>query len=265
MLMHNHSKKVLFSLILLIAYSGHSQTHYFNSFDTVKIAYTDVGSGAPVILLHGFINSGSSWDNTILKKELLHQGYRIIIPDMRGNGLSDKPHEDSAYAQNAEIKDLIALADHLSLKKYYAVGYSRGSIILAKLLTKDKRVKKAVLGGMGLDFTNPQWERRIMFSEAFSGNITPATESAVNYAKSVGADLRVLHLLQKHQPVTSEAELKKIKAEVLIVSGEEDSDNGNPMHLSKAISKSKLVLVEGNHNSTSKTVSFSKVVTQFLE
>lgn len=153
----------------------------------------------------------------------------------------------------------------MGLEKYDAVGYSRGSLIVAKLLTQDKRVKKAVLGGMGIDFTNPICPRRKQFSEAFAGNSTPETSGAVSYAKSIEADLQVLHLVQKHQPLNSLAELKMIKTRVLIISGKEDTDNGNPILLKKAIPKSKFALLEGNHNHTSKTASFSDTILQFLK
>lgn len=254
-------------LAVLLLHSSYvrSQASFFNSFDTIKIAYTDEGRGAPVILLHGFINSGSSWNNSVLKKELLKKGYRVITPDLRGNGLSEKPHRPEAYKNNAEIKDIMALADHLKLKKYNVVGYSRGSIVLAKLVTMDHRIKKAVFGGMGIDFTNPNWERRIMFSKAFGGHSTPDTEGAVAYAKSINADLTGLHLAQEYQPVTSKGELGKIRAKVLVISGKDDTDNGSPSELQNAIPNSTLVLVAGNHNDTYKNSFFSEAILQFFK
>ncbi len=91
------------------------------------------------------------------------------------------------------------------------------------------------------------------------------TNRAASYAKSIEEDLQVLHLLQKHQPVTSFAELKMIKARVLIISGKEDTDNGNPILLKKAIPKSKFALVEVNYNNASKTASFSDIILRFLK
>ena len=104
---------------------------------------------------------------------------------MRGNGDSDKPLDENAYKDGAEIKDLIALIDHLEVENYMAVGYSRGSIVLANLLTKDKRVTKAVFGGMGIGFTDPNWYRRIQFGDVFSGRTEPneMTREAVEFAK----------------------------------------------------------------------------------
>jgi pimeloyl-ACP methyl ester carboxylesterase len=256
----------LLLLLPLLLSSTQDSTRYFQSFDKTRIAYTDEGEGSPVILIHGFISSGTSWNNTRLKQDLLEQGYRVIIPDLRGNGKSDKPQKARAYAKNAEIKDLKALADHLGLDSYTAIGYSRGSIVLARLLTEDHRISQAVLGGMGLDFTNPRWPRRIQFMNAFLGKeaMTDETEGAVNYAKSIGADIKVLGYLQQHQPVTSVTALKEIKASVLVIAGGDDHDNGSPMELKEAIANSELVIVPGDHNNTYKGQEFSDSIMIFL-
>lgn len=253
-----------FLILLLLPLISAAQTKYFTSFDDTKIAYTDEGTGRPVLLIHGFINTRKSWDKTVLKKALLDKGYRVIIPDLRGNGDSDKPHNDEAYSKNAEVIDLLFLMAELRISKFNAVGYSRGSIILAKLLTKTRRIEKAVLGGMGIDFTNPNWNRRIMFRDAFNGKVTEETKGAIDYAKSIDADLKCLYLQQKHQPVTTKRELQYIEAKVLIIAGGEDKDNGDPTALHVAIPKSKLKIVDGDHNGTYKTEAFSKAIISFF-
>ena len=137
-------RQILLLTILFCTISTSAQTKYFTSFEDTKIAYTDEGDGKPILLIHGFINTRKSWDETALKKDLLEKGYRVIVPDLRGNGDSDKPHDDDAYSQDAEVIDLMFLMVELKISKYWAVGYSRGSILLARLLTKDRRLKKAV-------------------------------------------------------------------------------------------------------------------------
>lgn len=256
--------RFVFLIILFIGEGFGAQAHQFTSFDGTTLVFTDEGEGKPVLLIHGFINTRKSWDQTELKKDLLAKGYRVIIPDLRGNGDSDKPQDDKAYANDAEVKDLILLMDYLKITKYKAVGYSRGSIVLARLLTQDKRITKAVLGGMGIDFTLPDWDRRIMFAAAFAGNTNEFTQGAVDYARSIHADLRSLHLQQKHQPVTSLKELAAIRKKVLVVAGDQDVDNGDPRELQSAIPKAKLKIVEGDHNGTYKTPDFSKAVLTFL-
>lgn len=252
-------------LLLLCTTVCFSQTNSFTSFDGVRIVFSDAGEGKPVLLLHGFINTRKSWNTTPLREDLLENGYRVIVPDLRGNGDSDKPQIEKAYEQDAEVHDLMLLMDHLGLKSYNAIGYSRGSIVLAKLLTKDTRIKKAVLGGMGIDFTNPQWDRRIMFANAFAGEVNEITKGAVAYAKSIDADLRSLHLQQKYQPVTSKNELARVKAKVLVICGDQDLDNGNARALSDAFESGTLIKVPGNHNGTYKTETFSKAILQFIK
>lgn len=262
--------KLLLLLLLTLSplwLNAQQEIQYFKSFDKTRIAYTDEGKGEAVILIHGFISSGTSWNKTVLKKSLLDQGYRVIVPDLRGNGNSDKPQKSRAYARDAEVRDLKKLADHLSLKSYTAIGYSRGSIVLAKLLTKDNRIKKAVLGGMGLDFTNPNWPRRVLFADAFSGRaaLTEETEGAVNYAKSIGADIKILGYLQDHQPVTAVSDLNKVEIKVLVIAGGDDHDNGSPVELKEAFPNSELVIIPGDHNNTYKQKNFSEAIMSFMK
>ncbi len=239
----------------------------FSSFDGEQIAYFDEGEGPAVMLLHGFINSAASWEGTELKKQLRAQGFRIIVPDLRGNGNSAKPQTDAGYADFAEIKDLLALADHLELEEYMAVGYSRGSILLANLLTKEPRISRAVIGGMGLDFTNPDWPRRIQFADAFSGEValTPETEGAVNYAKSINADLRSLHLQQKHQPSTSPDALREVSIPIMVLVGNDDKDNGDPGQLERLFPNGRLNIIPGDHNTTYRKGVFAAATMAFLK
>lgn len=65
-------KNFSFCVILLIfSVISYAQTESMTSFDGVNIVFSDEGEGEAVLLLHGFINSRKSWDNTQLKKDLL--------------------------------------------------------------------------------------------------------------------------------------------------------------------------------------------------
>lgn len=238
----------------------------YTTFDGINISYLIGGAGEPVLLVHGFINSAASWEKTALTNQLLSQGYQVIIPDLRGNGESDKPQTDEGYVGDAEVKDLSALVDHLNLDRLMAVGYSRGSIVLAKWLTTEQRVYRAVIGGMGLDFTNPDWDRRLAFADAFGGGeLTDLTRGAVEYAKSINADLRSLHLQQKHQPVTSKEAIRDIRIPISVVAGNEDLDNGFPGRLEELFPKGKLTIIPGDHNTTYRTEVFGAAVMAFLK
>ncbi|MEP6847001.1 MAG: alpha/beta hydrolase [Panacibacter sp.] len=239
-------------------------SNYFPSFDGTKIYYEVRGEGKPVLLIHGFIVNSNSWKGTALYSDLLNAGYKVIILDMRGNGRSDKPHDSLAYDNDAEAKDIMLLMDKLNLKAYASVGYSRGSIINARLLVLDKRVKTAVMGGMGLDFTNPEWPRRKMFYRAMMGDSIPELKAAVDYVKQQGLDRLALAYLQRSQPSTSIEILGKVKQPVLVICGDMDSDNGSAGELAKILPNSTYTTVPGDHNHAAATKEFSDAVIAFL-
>ncbi|MEJ0029624.1 MAG: alpha/beta hydrolase [Bacteroidota bacterium] len=180
-------KHIGYVLLLLIAFSSYSQavpdTASFKSFDDTRIYYEVAGNGYPVMLVHGFIVNMESWKRAALYTDLVASGYKVVTVDLRGNGKSAKPHEPEAYENDAEAMDLMVLADKLGVTKYAVVGYSRGAIIASRLLILDKRVSSVVLGGMGSDFTNPEWPRRIMFYKALSGESVPELEELVKRIK----------------------------------------------------------------------------------
>ncbi|MEP6947971.1 MAG: alpha/beta hydrolase [Ginsengibacter sp.] len=242
-----------------------TDSNYFSSFDGTKIYYEVRGEGKPVLLVHGFIVNSNSWKRSKLYADLLNGGYKVIILDMRGNGKSGKPHDTAAYENDAEAKDIMKLMDLLKIKQYSAVGYSRGSIITARLLVLDERVGLAVLGGMGTDFTNPEWPRRKMFYRAMMGDSIPELKGAVDYVKQQGLDQLALAYLQKAQPSTSKEALVKIKQPVLVICGDKDSDNGSAAELAKLLPNAYFETVPGDHNHASATSEFSNAVKLFLE
>jgi len=238
---------------------------YLSSFDGTKIYYEVHGKGKPLLLLHGFIVNGNSWKKAALYPDLLNAGYKVIIPDMRGNGKSDKPHDSTAYDNDAEAKDMIQLMALLKVKKYSVVGYSRGSIITARLLVLDKNIQTAVMGGMGTDFTNPFWPRRIMFYRALMGDSIPKLKAMVAYVQQQNLDQLALAYLQRSQPATSKEALGKITQPVLVISGSEDADNGSAAKLAKLLPNSTLATVPGDHNHAAATSEFSNAVIHFLQ
>ena len=240
-------------------------SNYFSSFDGTKIYYEVRGKGKPVLLIHGFIVNSNSWKRTALYTDLLNNGYKVILLDMRGNGKSDKPHDATAYENDAEAKDIMKLMDLLKIKQYSAIGYSRGSIITTRLLVLDKRVQNAVLGGMGLDFTNPEWPRRKMFYRALMGDSIPELKGVVDYVKSQGLDQLALAYLQKAQPSTSKEILGKVNQPVLVICGDKDSDNGSAAELAKILPHSSIATTPGDHNHAAATTEFSKEVLNFMK
>ncbi|QKZ15357.1 alpha/beta fold hydrolase [Spirosoma sp. KUDC1026] len=247
---------------------GHAQANrdpLFVSFDKTKIHYDVVGEGQPVVLLHGFLNTGETWKRSPLRQALVDAGFKVVTLDLRGNGLSDKPHSAEAYQDNAELKDVTALMKHLGLTQYDVVGYSRGAILTARMLTLDKRIRRAVMGGVNADFTDPNWPRRKAFQEVFTDSSThPEFKGAVRYAQKIGADLTAMARLQEFQPSTPLTALARVRVPVLVVNGKEDADNPKPEVLVNAIPGAKLVIVPGDHGGAMHRPEFAKAVVEFL-
>ena len=237
---------------------------YYSSFDGTKIYYETRGKGMPVVLVHGFIVTGESWKRTALYNQLIENGFQVITIDMRGNGKSGKPHNPEAYENDAEAKDIMGPLNSLNVKAYHVIGYSRGSIIVSRLLLMDNRVGKAVIGGMGTGFTDSLWPRRIMFYNALSGKDVPELAAMVKNVQKAGLDQTALAFLQRSQPSTSPAELQKINRPVLLVCGDADEDNGSGKALSAMIPHSTFVTVPGDHNNASHSKEFANTVISFL-
>lgn len=240
-------------------------SHFYRAADGTNIYYEAKGSGYPVFLVHGFIVNSNTWKRSPLYLDLLNAGYQVVIMDLRGNGKSDKPHVVTGYESDAQAKDIMGIASELGIKKYDVIGYSRGSIITARLLVLDKRVNKAILGGMGKEFTNPEWPRRIMFYHALMGDSVPELKSMVQYVQQSGLDQLALAYQQKEQPSTSPKALSKVKTQVLVICGDLDKDNGFGTELAALIPGAKFKEVPGDHNHAASTQEFANEALAFLK
>ena len=244
---------------------------FWRAADGVRIHYYMAGdSGRPsVVLVHGFLGDAKSWLATPLPQRLRAAGYRVVAIDLRGNGASDHPTTLAAYENDAEAHDVIGVAQALHLGDYCAVGYSRGSIIAARLLVLDRHVRCGVLGGMGVDFTNPAWPRREMAFRVLAGLPVDSAAAApvigmVTAAEQRGLDRHVLALQQRAQPSTSRSALGRVRQPVLVISGDGDRDNGDPSALARLIPNAKRATVSGNHGTTLRSPAFADSVLAFL-
>ncbi|GAB2665456.1 alpha/beta fold hydrolase [Nocardia goodfellowii] len=83
------------------------------------------GSGADVLLLHGFPDTHAVWRHQV--PVLRAAGYRTIAPDLRGFGASDKPAELEQYELDRYLADLIGILDELAVPRVHVVGHDWGS------------------------------------------------------------------------------------------------------------------------------------------
>jgi non-heme chloroperoxidase len=111
----------------------------------IEIYYEDLGSGQPVVLIHGFPLNGHSWEKQTAA--LVDAGYRVVAYDRRGFGASSKP--SIGYDYDTFAADLNALMTTLDLRDAVLVGFSMGTGEVTRYLAKygSERVAKAALLG----------------------------------------------------------------------------------------------------------------------
>ncbi|MFX0005910.1 MAG: alpha/beta fold hydrolase [Promethearchaeota archaeon] len=92
----------------------------------IKLHTIIVGSGEPLILLHGFPEFWYCWSKVI---PLLKDDFKLIIPDMRGYNLSDKPKGIENYTVEILVDDIKGLSEELGLGKFSLIGHDWGGAV----------------------------------------------------------------------------------------------------------------------------------------
>jgi len=88
------------------------------------------GKGPAVVLLHGFGDSGDMWEPLAAK---LVKDHTVIVPDLRGMGLSS--HPEGGYEKAAQARDLVAVLDKLKVGKVQLVTHDIGNMVGYALAT----------------------------------------------------------------------------------------------------------------------------------
>jgi pimeloyl-ACP methyl ester carboxylesterase len=93
----------------------------------ISLYVEDHGEGVPVLLIHGFPDSGRLWRHQV--PYLVSQGYRVIVPDLRGFGRSEKPATVAAYSLRNSVADMTAILDQLDIAAAHVVGHDWGAAV----------------------------------------------------------------------------------------------------------------------------------------
>ncbi|SDK57702.1 2-hydroxymuconate semialdehyde hydrolase [Nocardioides sp. YR527] len=119
----------------------------------ISTNYHDVGSGDPVVLIHGSGPGVTAWANWRLTLPVLGERYRVVAPDVLGFGYTHRP-ADVRYDMETWTDHLIGFLDALGLEHVAIVGNSFGGALALSLATRaPERVSKLVLmGSVGVPF-----------------------------------------------------------------------------------------------------------------
>ena len=216
--------------------------HHWNASDGIRLAWHEVGEGAPVVLLHGLFSSAEmNWIKFGHAERIAARGFRVIMPDLRGHGSSAAPHEPQAFPKNILVHDLTDLIAHLGLSEFDLCGFSLGSRTVIEAVIGGVHSRRAVLCGTGLDvLTN--WQRRSAFFlqaiELFD-HVSRGDPHwlAIQFMKTMKVDrVAAAHLLRTMDDHEDSARLKAaFTMPCLVVCGAEDEDNGSAPALAELI------------------------------
>lgn len=134
------------SLLKKQVFKGVSMPHltvgYENSTE-IKLYYNDIGSGEPLIFIHGYPFSAQAWEKEI--SYFVEKGFRVISYDRRGFGYSSKP--SLGYDWDTFAEDLNQLISGLDLNDVTLIGHSMGTGEITRYLSKygSRRILRSVL------------------------------------------------------------------------------------------------------------------------
>jgi pimeloyl-ACP methyl ester carboxylesterase len=109
--------------------------------DDAELCVNDVGKGPVVLLIHGFPDSSRLWRHQV--KVLTEAGLRVVAPDLRGFGESERPADVKDYRVGRSVADMVALLDGLGIERARVVGHDWGaSVAWALAMMAPQRVER---------------------------------------------------------------------------------------------------------------------------
>ncbi|GAA2058666.1 alpha/beta fold hydrolase [Williamsia deligens] len=237
-----------------------------NPADGVAVAFRAVGEGSPVVLLHPTGLSQAVWRSFGYVDGL--DGHRLVLPDFRGHGRSDKPHDVGSYAMDRLVGDVVAVLDECGIDRTSVVGYSLGSRVALALATSvPDRIDRLVLGGTssralhgafdelffpgcaavladeGMDAFITRWERQR------GTDLDPATRAA--FDRNDAAALSAYMTSVDAEPGVPDDALAGIAAPTLAFVGSADGGRlEDTRHVAATIPDCGLVVVDGTDHAT---------------
>lgn len=234
---------------------GPPTEHCFVSFDGTRIAWTELGEGRPLILLHGlFSNANMNWVKFGTASRLAAAGIRVIMPDFRGHGKSAAPNDAAAYPPDVLASDTLALVAHLALTDYDLAGYSLGGRQTLRSVVRGARPRRIAVAGMGLKGIVDPGPGTRWFLDVIehAGSHAAGSEEyfAVQFMKTNKVDPDAAAHVLGAQVDTSLAEVEAIETPALVLCGAEDQYNAEARRLAAMLPHAAWRELPGTHMSS---------------
>jgi pimeloyl-ACP methyl ester carboxylesterase len=226
-----------------------------------RIAYIDVAPTGedreePIVLIHGFAsNHAVNWGDTLWIQTLTRDGRRVVAPDNRGHGQSQKLYDPKAYSLLAMGADIIDLMDHLGVQTADVMGYSMGARITSFLAADHPgRLRSAIFGGLGMRLlmSDPHYEAIVAAMEAPSAaQLTDDMQRAFRaFAEQTKSDLRALAAcMAGTRELLTQEQAAAIRVPVLVAAGTKDMLARDYRELAQLIPGAEVLEIPGrDHN-----------------
>ena len=245
------------------------EPRFFDSFDGTRLAWREVGEGRAVVLLHGYFSDAhTNWIRYGHAAAIAARGFRVIMPDLRAHGSSDKPHDLAAYPPDALTRDGHALVEHLGLIDYDLGGYSLGARTASRMLCTGAGPRRVIFCGMGLAGL-VESDRRVDHFRHILTNLgshprgSPEWLAEAFLKTTKGDPQALLGILSTFVDTPREA-LAGFLQPALVVCGVEDFDNGSARDLADALPSATYTEVPGGHMSSVTKPELGQAMADFL-
>lgn len=242
---------------------------FFAGRDGTRLAYRELGTGRPLILLHGALGDATLWLRHGQAEALAAHGFRILLPDFRGHGASAKPLDAAAYPADILTDDAFAFLDHLGLDDYDLGGYSLGARIVVRMLVRGAAPRRAVVAGQGLQQVLgfgggvARMLRRIADATQPPEPGSPDERTAA-WLRSAGADPAALLLAMDSIAATPVEDLSQVRVPTLVAMGTEDERMESFQALVNALPQAIAATMPGDHGKAASAPEFIAAMIEFL-
>jgi pimeloyl-ACP methyl ester carboxylesterase len=259
----------------MLTVDGMTTQEHFIQANGLNIYYQEVGTGEPLILLHGGTATGDSWEDYI---GAFARHFRVLVLDWRGHGKTDNPTGEFSYRLVTD--DIVAFIEALGLNKPFICGYSDGGQIALDLGIRYRDLAEAlVIGAATYKFKEPYYEhlRGMGFEALGRVDTVKMGQGWTDYLKEVHPRNdtpdywnmlvnQISHMWW--QPLGySDEDLKTVTAPSLIILGDRDGfvlDVEQAVEMYRLMPNAELAVIpEANHLNTMGEL-FGKIVLDFL-
>ena len=204
----------------------------------IELSFTEAGSGAPLILLHGNGEDGTYFDPHI---PALARHFRVIALDTRGHGKS--PRGSAPFTIGQFARDLGDFMDAQGIERASLLGFSDGgNIALTFALEHPKRVDRLILNGANLDPSGVKRSVQIPIVLGYG-----LTAVLARFSPEAARRAELLRLMVR-EPHIRPSELGRITAPTLVIAGTHDMIREKHTRLiARSLPNALLEIIPGDH------------------